>query len=141
MANLILWRFLAYLDMDTELLLNMYYCIPIEKIEKKEKIWKLRRVNIKITIYNGASYKTFNKHTLKILLQSGAKVITKWGSFCYYKAGQNLLQSGAAFLLQSEARFITKWGRYYKVGQVLQSGAIIKKRGITLWIKFLRKKK
>ena len=91
--------------MDTELLLNMYYCIPIEKIEKKKKI--LRRVNIEIIIYNGACYKTFNKHTLKILLQSGAKVITKWGSFCYYKAGQNLLQSGAG---------ITKWGNYYKVG-------------------------
>ena len=49
-----------------------------------------------------------------------------------------VLQSGAAFLLQSGARFITKWGRYYKVGQnyykvgqVLQSGAIITKWGIT----------
>ena len=63
------------------------------------------------------------------LLQSGAGVITKWGRFCYYKVGQNLSQSVAAFLLQSGAillqsgagitkrsNFITKWGRYYKVG-------------------------
>ena len=64
--------------------------------------------------------------------------ITKWGSFFYYKVGQNLLQSGAAFLLQSGAGFITKWGSYYKVGQfyykvgqLLQSGAIITKWGIT----------
>ena len=54
------------------------------------------------------------------LLQSGAKFITKWGSFfitkwgkIYYKVRQ-LLQSGA-ILLQSGA-VITKWGNYYKEG-------------------------
>ena len=45
-----------------------------------------------------------------LLLQSGAKVITK---LFYYKVGQ-VLQSGA-ILLQSGAG-ITKWGNYYKVG-------------------------
>ena len=59
----------------------------------------------------------------------GQKVITKKGSFwyyklgrnyykvgqlIYYKVGQNLLQSRAS-LLQSRAG-ITKWGNYYKVG-------------------------
>ena len=33
----------------------------------------------------------------------------------YYKLGQRLLQIGA--------RFITNWGRYYKLRQLLQSGA------------------
>ena len=55
-----------------------------------------------------------------LVLQSGAKFIIKWGSFfitkwgkIYYKVGQ-VLQSGAK-LLQSGAG-ITKWGNYYKVG-------------------------
>ena len=43
------------------------------------------------------------------LLQSEANCVTKW----------------AALLLQSETGSITKWSRYYKVGQVLQSGALL----------------
>ena len=49
-----------------------------------------------------------------LLLQSGASVITKWGSHtkqgkCYYKIRQLF--------------YIKKWGKwYYKVGQLLQSG-------------------
>ena len=43
----------------------------------------------------------------------------------YYKVRQIVLQSGAALLLQSEAGSITKWSRYYKVGHVLQSGALL----------------
>ena len=56
------------------------------------------------------------------LLQIGANVVGKWGS--YYKLGQPLLQNKVA---------ITKRGKiYYKLGQVLQIRAIITNWGITL---------
>ena len=47
------------------------------------------------------------------LLQIGASVATNWGS--YYKLEQPSLQNWAA---------ITNWGKtYYKLGQLLQTGA------------------
>ena len=58
------------------------------------------------------------------LLQNGADVITNWGS--YYKLVQPLLQLGQF---------------YYKLGQLLQIGAVITNWSITgltnkiLWIK------
>ena len=57
----------------------------------------------------------------RVLLQSKA-------ALCHYKVGQELLQSGVDNLLQSVEIIITKWARYYKVGQILQSGL-----GITNW--------
>ena len=61
------------------------------------------------------------KRSYKKLLQSGAKIITKWRR--YYKVAQSLLQSGAG---------ITKWRKcYYEVAQVLQSGNFITKWRIT----------
>ena len=56
-----------------------------------------------------------------LLLQSVAKFITKWGSFFLLQSGAILLQSGAG--ITKRGNFITKWGRYYKMGQLLQSGA------------------
>ena len=53
------------------------------------------------------------------LLQIGANVVGKWGS--YYKLGQPLLQNKVA--ITKRAKFITNWGRYYKLGQLLQIGA------------------
>ena len=64
------------------------------------------------------------------------EIITKWGN-SYYKVGQLLLlQSGAKFITKWGSFFITKWGKiYYKVGQVLQSGAMLLQSGagITKW--------
>ena len=55
------------------------------------------------------------------LLQTGASVVTNWGS--YYKLGQPLLQNRAA---------ITNWVKiYYKLEQILQIRAIITNWGIT----------
>ena len=60
------------------------------------------------------------------------RFITNWGSYFYYKLGQLLLQIGAAWLLQIRASFITNQGnRYYKLGQLLQIGAIMTNSGIT----------
>ena len=60
------------------------------------------------------------------------RFITNWGSYFYYKLGQLLLQIGAAWLLQIRASFITNQGnRYYKLGQLLQIGAIMTNWGIT----------
>ena len=56
-----------------------------------------------------------------VLLQTGASVVTKWGS--YYKLEQLLLQNRAA---------ITNWGKIqYKQGQVLQIRPIITNWGTT----------
>ena len=52
----------------------------------------------------------------------------------YYKLGQVLSQIGAAQLLQNGADVITNWGKlYYKLGQLLQIGAIITYWGITVY--------
>ena len=60
------------------------------------------------------------------------RFITNWGSYFYYKLGQLLLQIGAAWLLQIRASFITNQGnRYYKLGQLLQIGAIMTNWSIT----------
>ena len=49
------------------------------------------------------------------------KIYYKEGQLFYYKVGQDLLQSVAG--ITKLGKIITKWGRYYKVGQLLQSGA------------------
>ena len=51
------------------------------------------------------------------MLQIGAALF-------YYKSGQTLLQIGAASLVR--ANFVTNWGSYYKSGQpLLQDRAVI----------------
>ena len=53
--------------------------------------------------------KVYYKVGQLFLLQSGANCVTKWGSW-----------------LSINVSVITKWGKfYYKVGQVLQSGALL----------------
>ena len=75
-------------------------------------------------LYSRKCYKAGQK-----LLQSEAafgitkrgKIYYKVGQLFYYKVGQDLLQSGAGITKWDNV--ITKRGRYYKVGQLLQSGA------------------
>ena len=77
-----------------------------------------------LQLYSRYYYKVGQK-----LLQSGAaliitkrgKIYYKVGQLFYYKVGQDLLQSGAG--ITKWGNVITKRGRYYKVGQLLQSGA------------------
>lgn len=48
------------------------------------------------------SYNPFLKITLRmafIAITTGARFITNWGSFCYYKLSENLLQQIGAELL------------------------------------------
>ena len=79
---------------------------------------------------------SYAQHRIQILLQSGATVITKWAAFMHYKVGKlfSIAKWGHSYykvgqLLKSGANFIAKWGTYYKVGQVLlQIG-----EGITKW--------
>ena len=47
-------------------------------------------------------------HKREKVLQSGATIIVNREDFCYFKVGQELLQSGAG---------IAKWEHYYKVDQ------------------------
>ena len=67
----------------------------------------------------------------------GQACVTNWGSFVYYELGQTLSQIGVASLLQISASVVTNWGSYYKLGQLLQIGAIITNWGITFTTKIL----
>ena len=51
------------------------------------------------------------------LLQSGGTIITNRVDSCYYKVGQELLQSGTD--IRKCDNFIKKWVKYYKVGELL----------------------
>ena len=51
------------------------------------------------------------------LLQSGRTIITNRVDSCYYKVGQELLQSGTD--IRKCDNFIKKWLKYYKVGELL----------------------
>ena len=53
------------------------------------------------------------------LLQIGASAVTYWGS--HYKLGQPLLQNRAT--VTNWGKFIINCGRYFKLGQLLQTGA------------------
>ena len=62
---------------------------------------------------------------LTIHYKLGQGFITNWGSFV-------LLQIGASVIANWGSLVITKWGRrYYKLGKLLQIGAIITNWGIT----------
>ena len=53
------------------------------------------------------------------VLRGRAFVITKWGSF---------------FVIQSRASGITNQGRYYKLGKIFKSGAIITNQASTIYL-------
>ena len=66
---------------------------------------------------------------LKLLFQSAASVISKWGRGSYFKGGECLFQSGAFISKWGKSYFkveqnaISKRGSYFKRGQLFQSGA------------------
>ena len=62
------------------------------------------------------------------MLQIGAALF-------YYKLGQTLLQIGEASLLQIRANVVTNWGSYFKLGQSLIQNRVV----ITNWRKMYYK--
>ena len=63
-----------------------------------------------------------------LLIQTEAR-ITKWDKHHYKVVQLRIIAKWTGNLLESGTTVITKWGSYYKVGQLLESMAIITKQG------------
>ena len=69
-------------------------------------------------------FKSF-KYSVGRFLLSEQIFITKWGSFFLLQSGANCITKWDSWL-SINISVITKWGKfYYKVGQVLQTGALL----------------